>query len=268
VQDYLDRIGFSGPTAVDLDTLTALQRAHMSTVPFENIAVWQGEPVSTEVSWSIPKIVERGHGGWCFELNGAFAALLESLGFTVRRLAAAVLLDGPNQIVDHATLEVQLDEPFLVDVGFGESFTRPLRLNSREPQEGGIALFQFFDSAQGLTLTKLEPDTGGDANRRSESGSPPGGQSGSPSGTPVPQFRFRRVVHDMGDFAEASERLKADPSLRWSTKPFATRLIDGGPQRVTLLKDRLKYHGDGDTAETPVAKQEWEHTLTSLFRSA
>lgn len=246
VQDYLDRIGVTGPVSVNLESLSLLQRAHLSTVPFENIAVWRKEPVSTSIEWSLPKVVERKQGGWCFELNGAFAALLESLGFTVRRLGAAVLLDGPNKIVDHLALEVLVDEPYLVDVGFGESFIKPLRMNDREPQDGGAGWFQLMDSTQGLTLTKLD--------------GPP------ESGLPVPQYRFRRVAHKMEDFVEASDRLRGDPTLHWSNKPFATRLIDGGPSRVTLLKDRLKYHGDGETRETMIDEPDWEETLDRVFR--
>lgn len=246
VKDYLDRIGITGQVSVDLESLSLLQRAHLSTVPFENIAVWRKEPVATSIEWSIPKVVERKQGGWCFELNGAFAALLESLGFTVRRLGAAVLLGGPNKTVDHLALEVQLDVPYLVDVGFGESFIKPLRINDRDPQDGGAGWFQFMDSAQGLTLTKFDgpPETG----------------------VSVPQYRFRRVAHKMEDFVEASDRLRGDPSLHWSNKPFATRLIEGGPQRVTLLRDRIKYHGDGETSETLVAEEDWEQTLQRLFR--
>ena len=247
MQDYLDRIGFDAPVAQDLVTLSGLQAAHMTAVPFENIAVWRGETVTTDESWSIPKVVERGQGGWCFELNGAFAALLESLGFTVHRLGAAVLLDGPTQVVDHVALEVVLDEPYLVDVGFGESFIKPLRLNDRGPQDGGSGWFQLIDSSQGLTLTVLDGDIPG-------------------AGTPVPQYRFRRVAHEMTDFVEASNRLRDDKTLRWSTKPFATRLIDGGPERVTLLSDRLKYHGGSQTSETLVDPQDWEGQLASLFR--
>lgn len=214
----------------------------MTAIPFENIAVWQGEPVRTDVEWSLPKIVERAQGGWCFELNGAFAAFLESLGFTVRRLAAAVLLDGPNEVIDHVTLEVDLDQPYLVDVGFGESFITPLRLNDRTVQDGGNGQYQFFDSAQGLTLTRLD------------------------DGVPVPQFRFRRVTHAMSDFTAASDRLRDDKTLRWSTKPFATRLVDGGPQRVTLLQDRLKYHGGIEASEHPVTEARWNDVLHQLFR--
>lgn len=244
MDDYLERIGYEGTPTVDLETLSALQRAHLTAVPFENIAVWRGEAVRTGIDWSIDKIVERGQGGWCFELNGAFAAMLESFGFTVRRLGAAVLLEGPNRIVDHLTLEVSLDEPYLVDVGFGESFIRPLRLNDRGVQDGGIGDFRFYDSAEGTTLTQLV------------------------DGAPVPQFRFRRVAHVMSDFDEASDRLRTDPDLPWSTKPFATRLLDGGPDRVTLLKDRLKFHRDDGVTETVVEPDDWDRLFSEWFRSS
>ncbi|MEM7322178.1 MAG: arylamine N-acetyltransferase [Actinomycetota bacterium] len=257
MQEYLDRIGFTGTPAVDLETLAALQRAHLSTVPFENLAVYRGEAVSTSTTWSLPKIIQRGQGGWCFELNGAFAVLLESLGFTVLRLGAAVLLDGPNRLVDHLALEVQLDEPYLVDVGFGDSFIAPLRLNDREPQQDEAGWFQLIDSAEGLTLTKLDVQVDADT-------AGPVGDGGA--GVPIPQYRFRRVAHEMADFDDASDRLRTDRTLHWSAKPFATRLVDGGPRRVTLLKDRLKYHGDGQVTETAVAEDEWVSVLERLFR--
>ena len=90
---YLERIGFDGPIRHDVTTVEALQRAHLTAVPFENLDVYHRRGVATGIDWSVPKIVERGRGGWCYELNGAFSALLESLGFTVTRLGATVLLD-------------------------------------------------------------------------------------------------------------------------------------------------------------------------------
>ncbi len=238
---YLDRIGFTAEARIDLDTLTALQRAHLSTVPFENLDVYRRVEVRTDIEWSVPKIVDRGRGGWCFEANGAFSALLEALGFDIARLGAAVLLDGPTEIIDHLTIEVMLDQPYLVDVGFGDSFMTPLRLNSRGPQDGGTGTFEFFDSPQGRTLTRHDDDG------------------------PVPQYRFRRVNRVMVDFEPASQMLQDDRELHWSNKPFATRLLDGGPDRVTLLKDRLKVRRDGVETETPVSADEWEDVLAEWF---
>ena len=185
VERYLARIGFDAAVAVDLETLTALQRAHLSTVPFENLHVYHRLGVRTDTDWSIAKIVDQGRGGWCFENNGAFGALLEALGFDVLRLDAAVLLDGPNTVVDHLALEVALDEPWLVDVGFGESFTQPLALNRRGPQPGGNGTYELIDSSQGVTMTLHDAE-----------------------GVPVPQYRFKRVHHELAEFDSASEHLQ------------------------------------------------------------
>ncbi|MGI9614132.1 MAG: arylamine N-acetyltransferase family protein [Acidimicrobiales bacterium] len=238
---YLDRIGFGGEIALDLATLTALQRAHLTAVPFENLDVYHRLGVRTDLAWSVAKVVDRGRGGWCFEANGAFSALLDALGFPVARLGAAVLLDGPNEVIDHLTLEVTLDEPYLVDVGFGDSFISPLRLNATGPQDGGSGTFELIDSPQGRTLTRHD------------------------DGVPGAQYRFRRVNRVMAEFESASQQLQGDPDLHWSTKPFATRLLDGGPDRVTLLGDRLKLTRAGEVTETPVPGAEWDDVLHEWF---
>ena len=80
---YLDRIGLSEAPPVDVDGLEILQRAHLTEVPFENLDVHAGRGVGTGLGWSLPKIVDRRRGGWCFELNGAFSGLLRDLGFEV-----------------------------------------------------------------------------------------------------------------------------------------------------------------------------------------
>ena len=217
-------------------------RAHLATVPFDNLDVYAGRPVSVDPALSVAKIVDRNRGGWCFELNGAFAALLDELGFPVLRLGAAVLLGGPTTVIDHLCLEVALDQPYLVDVGFGDSFCRPLALNRRGPQDGGTAVFELIDSAQGLTLTRHDRD-----------------------GVPVAQYRFRRVGLVMDDFAPASERLRTDPDTHWRQRRFATRYLDGGPDRVTLIGDELKLDRAGERSVTPVADDRWDATFREWF---
>ena len=238
---YLARIGFDAEPTIDLLTLEALQRAHLTAVPFENLHVATRLGVRTDVAWSVPKIVDEGRGGWCFENNGAFAALLEALGFDVSRLGAAVLLGGPNEVIDHLAIEVRLDEAYLVDVGFGDSFIRPLRLNQAGPQDGGTGTFELIPSSQGTTLTEHE------------------------EGVPSALYRFKRVDRELADFDSVSQRLQTDPELHWSQKPFATRLLDGGPDRVTLLSDRLKIRRAGTWTETPVSETAWESTLLEWF---
>jgi N-hydroxyarylamine O-acetyltransferase len=241
VDAYLERIGYSGEIALDVATLERLQRAHLTAVPFENLHVFHRLGVQTSTDWSVPKIVEQGRGGWCFEANGAFGLLLATLGFEVARLGAAVLLGGPNAVIDHLTLEVMLDEPWLADVGFGDSFIRPLALNRRGAQDGGAGTFEFIPSSQGLTLTKHE------------------------DGVPAAQYRFKRVGHELRDFDPASQHLQTAEDLHWVQKPFATRLLDGGPDRVTLLGDRLKVVRGREVTETPVARRDWDDTLEQWF---
>src|SRR5262249_37335397 len=85
---YLNRVGVTGPAAGDAAGLRALHRAHQLTVPFENLSIHLAEPISLDERDLIDKIVRRRRGGFCYELNGAFALLLEALGVRVSPVAA------------------------------------------------------------------------------------------------------------------------------------------------------------------------------------
>jgi N-hydroxyarylamine O-acetyltransferase len=211
-------------------------------VPFENLDVFHRRGVSTEPSWSVPKIVDRGRGGWCYEVNGAFATLLAELGFSVKWLGAGVLpVTGP--MPDHLAIEVSLDRTYLVDVGFGDSFIRPLALDSAGPQDGGTGEYRFEFAGSVTTLLSEHSD-------------------GS-----VRHYWFDRAV-DVAppDFEPSSHRLQTEPGLKWTQSPFVTRLLNGGPDRVTLLKDRIKFRQDGVTTEQPIAPgEEWNRALAEWF---
>jgi N-hydroxyarylamine O-acetyltransferase len=127
---YLARISYSGPLAPTLETLRALHYAHLLAVPFENLDIHRGVPIVLDPERLFDKIILHRRGGFCYELNGLFAALLCQLGFQVTLLSARVPIEenrvGPE--FDHLTLRVDLDTPWLADVGFGESFIEPLPL--------------------------------------------------------------------------------------------------------------------------------------------
>src|SRR5580700_4468710 len=139
---YLARIHYSGPTEANAETLRALHRAHLVAVPFENLDIHLGRKITVDEAAILNKVVGLRRGGFCYELNGAFAALLRALGFRVTLFSARVAREdgshGPE--FDHLTLRVDLDEPWLADVGFGECFLEPLRLESRaeQPQTGRV----------------------------------------------------------------------------------------------------------------------------------
>jgi N-hydroxyarylamine O-acetyltransferase len=131
VEAYLHRIGYQGSKDRGIQTLRVLHNAHLLAVPFENLDIHIGRPIVLDEEMLYQKIVKDRRGGFCYELNGLFAALLRELGFQVTLLAASVARDsggfGPE--FDHLTLKVDLEEPWLADVGFGDSFHEPLRLH-------------------------------------------------------------------------------------------------------------------------------------------
>jgi N-hydroxyarylamine O-acetyltransferase len=137
VQAYLRRIDYQGALALDIDLLRSLHRAHLFTVPFENLDIHLGREIVCDESRILHKVVNEKRGGFCYELNGAFAALLRALGFRVTLLSCRVARRdgsyGPE--FDHLTLRVDLEEPWLADVGFGDCFLEPMRLQSRLEHE-------------------------------------------------------------------------------------------------------------------------------------
>ena len=150
---YLRRIGAKRPESLDAAALDALHRAHLMTVPFENLSIHLGEPVSLDEGDLLRKIVARRRGGFCYELNGAFALLLQALGATVTRVAARV--HGRGQFgppFDHLALVVRLPGEsgrWLADVGFGSHSTYPLRHDSRQEQDDPAGLFCLADAEAG-----------------------------------------------------------------------------------------------------------------------
>ena len=127
---YLQRIGFTAPARPDLPTLNALMDRHVRAIPFENLDIHAGRSVSAEPGAIFDKIVGRGRGGWCYEMNGLFEWALREIGFEVQRLSAGVRrsTQGDDALGNHLCLMVTLDQPYLVDVGFGSSqlFALPL----------------------------------------------------------------------------------------------------------------------------------------------
>lgn len=113
VPAYLARIGYTGPPSPDAETLRRLHRAHLLSVPFENLDIGLKRRIVCDAEASIRKIVEQGRGGFCYELNGAFAELLAQLGFRVTLLSARVVKrdGGYGPEFDHLTLRLELEEP-------------------------------------------------------------------------------------------------------------------------------------------------------------
>jgi N-hydroxyarylamine O-acetyltransferase len=121
---YLARIGYAGPVAPDLATLSALHARQVDAIPFENLDVLMGRGVRLDLESLQAKLVGARRGGYCYELNSLFKAALEAIGFQVTGLAGRVRWmappDRPMGARTHMALRVDLPEgPYLADVGFG-----------------------------------------------------------------------------------------------------------------------------------------------------
>ena len=154
VAGYLARIRYEGSTDPSADTLRLVHRAHLFTVPFENLDIGLRRTIACDADAAVRKIVDHRRGGFCYEMNGAFAALLRALGFSVTLLSARVAREdgseGPE--FDHLTLRVDLDEPWLADVGFGDSFLEPLQLKSGFEQPQGERAFRIIEKNDRLQM--------------------------------------------------------------------------------------------------------------------
>jgi N-hydroxyarylamine O-acetyltransferase len=130
IERYLQRIGYTGALDPTLETLTAIHRAHLFAIPYENLDIHRGGRLSLDLDTIFDKLVTQRRGGWCYEMNGLFAWALRELGYDVTRLSSDVVsqMAGDGAGGDHLVLMVRLERPYLVDVGFGNGLLEPIPL--------------------------------------------------------------------------------------------------------------------------------------------
>ena len=144
---YCQRVGYTGERTPTLATLRALQQCHLLHITFENLNPLLGKPVPLDLASLEHKLIHQGRGGYCFENNLLFMAVLTALGFTVRGITARVYWNQPEDAQpprSHMLLLVTIeDEEYLSDVGFGGMTpTAPLRLHSLAAQNTSLETFR------------------------------------------------------------------------------------------------------------------------------
>ena len=213
---YLKRINYTGSLEPTAETLRNLQVAHLLTVTFENLSIHAGEPIVLEDNALFSKIVERRRGGFCYEANGLFAALLRALGFEVAMLAAGVAKSeggfGPQ--FDHMTLMVTLSDRWLADVGFGDSFLEPLLLDSREEQVQGTRAFRIVDDNDHLIMMRRNPGADWE-----------------------PQYRFTLQPYTFADYEETCLFHQTSPDSHFTKGRICSRATEDG--RISLSEMRF-----------------------------
>ncbi|MFF0310359.1 arylamine N-acetyltransferase [Streptosporangium sp. NPDC004379] len=222
MEEYLTRIGAPRPASPDPESLRELQARHLLTVPFENLSVHLGEPVVLDDRALVEKVVDRHRGGFCYEVNGAFAALLRSLGYRVSFLSARVAADGvPRAPFDHMALRVESGSAsWLVDVGFGRLSRYPFRLDLRTEQPDPEGVFRVAETGEG-DLDILQDD--------------------------VLQYRVEPRPYALSDFEMACWWHQTSPKSHFTRSTVCTILTETG--RVTLSGGRTLIHTVGGVRE-------------------
>jgi N-hydroxyarylamine O-acetyltransferase len=241
---YLERINYHGSLAPTAETLRELQVAHLLTVPFENLSIHAGQPIVLEDEALFTKIVEGRRGGFCYEANGLFAALLRALGFDVRMLSARVANAegefGPD--FDHMTLMVTLEQRWLVDVGFGDSFREPLLLDERGEQVQGSRAYRILPDGAHLILTRRDD---GDEWKA--------------------QYRFTLQSYTYADYAEMCRYHQTSPQSHFTRARICSRATEAG--RITLSGMRLitTSENGGRQERTLTSQEEYAAALREHF---
>ncbi len=146
---YLARLGLD-PEPPSVDALVRLHTRHVERVPYETLWINAGEGWDVDPHAAADRVARSGRGGYCYHLNGAFALLLASLCYDVRRHTGGVHgPEGPNSeaLGNHLVLTVaglptddHPDGTWYVDLGLGDALHAPLPLRPATVRQGCFEL--------------------------------------------------------------------------------------------------------------------------------
>ncbi len=253
---YLERIGLATNPArhSDLEGLERLQRAHVTTVPFENLSI-VGDPVTDSPGSGVTldlqrlyhKIVERERGGFCYELNGLFGWLLDELGYPVDRLAGMVIGDDGDvqPPANHHTNLVSLDRPYIVDVGLGiPTVRRPIPLDGTPVEDDIGTEWRIVESdrpdTEHLTQFRETPDDGW-----------------------TDRYYFSRAPRELSYFEASCDFLQSAPESPFTGDPVITKATAEGHLKLTA--STLTHRVDGESTTESVPPEQWPSVLAREF---
>jgi N-hydroxyarylamine O-acetyltransferase len=236
IQAYQQRINYRGSLDLTAETLRSLQVAHLLAVPFENLSIHSREPIVLDDEALFDKIVTRRRGGFCYELNGLFAAFLRALGFKVDMLSAggAHQEGGFDSDFDHMTLMVTLEERWLVDIGFGDSFSEPLLLDYHGEQVQGESAYQIVPDNDHFILRQRDG-----------------------VGEWTNQYRFHLQPYAYIDYVDRCHYQQTSNESHFTKGRVCTRATTTG--RITLSEMKLTTTVKGGQKEERVVKDEQEY---------
>ncbi|MFB6220342.1 MAG: arylamine N-acetyltransferase [Halolamina sp.] len=250
---YLDRLGIDGSVAPTYEGARRLQQAHVTAVPFENLAIvgdpfdsaWEATGIDLQLSALFEKVVRRERGGFCFELNGLFTWLLRELGFDAERLAARMVGDDGTgrPPANHHTVAVDFDRRYLLDVGMGTPpMRRPLPIDGEVLTDRTGVSWRVVESErpdeQYLTQYRLPGDDWQD------------------------RYLFSDVPRELSYFQATCDYLASAPESPFTGGPVVSIGTADGYRK--LRRDSL-VTWEGEERERAVEPAEWHDLLVEKF---
>jgi len=244
---YLKRIHYAGPIKPDAQTLVGLQRAHLLTVPFENLDIPLKRPIRLEEAALWDKIIIRKRGGFCYELNGLFARLLREIRFDVTYLNARVYNHKGELGIDFDHLALLVEAPdrserWLADVGFGDSFNEPLRFEDQGEQVQGLRAYRLEKTSEGYITWQKNYD-----------------------GSWEREYLFDLLPHQFPEeYLSACQYHQTSPQSSFTQSSIISRATPDG--RVSLEEGRLILTQNGQRMERPIEdREEYEALLKQYY---
>lgn len=244
LQKYFERINFKDNPAPDFDTLKKLHLHHMLNVPFENLDIHIKRKIILKPELLYKKIVENNRGGFCYEMNGLFYEVLKALGYKVKMVSARVYDTAePSPEFDHMALIVTLgEEDWLADVGFGDSFLEPLKLEPETVKKlyGKTFKIEIIDKENFKVLSR---DSKGNWNN---------------------MYRFSLMPRVLNDFDEMCVYNQSSPQSHFTQKRFCSLARTDG--RITLSGMKLIESKNRVRRETELeSEEEFSLKLKEIF---
>ena len=248
VSTYLDRINYTVPVQPNLETLRGLHLAHMQNVPFENLDIALHRPIKIDEQSIWEKLIRQRRGGFCYELNGSFARLLKQIGFEVTYLNARDYHEEDDTFgidFDHLVLRVRVPNQstrWLVDVGWGDTFTKPLDIDNSEWQEQDLRAYRLEHFRDGYQLWQRGHE-----------------------GKVERQYYFDLTPHQFpAEYEAACLYHQISPQSIFTRNRIISRLTENG--RVSLDNDRLIVTTNSQREETPITNdEEYQRHLKDHF---
>ena len=241
LKDYLARIDYTGSLEINPHALIQLQRAHLHKVPFESLDIFLGNCIRLDLQRIYDKVVVRRRGGFCYELNGLFGWLLENLGFEVTLLSGRVMKDGtPGREFAHMLLQVELQDRWIADVGFGDSFIEPLKMDLDLEQRQQTGIYQLSELNGAIILQRQD------------------------AGAWEHIYQFSPTIRDYPDFADMCLYQQTSPDSYFARGPICTKLTEDG--RITLTDRRLiTTRGDKREEQVIGSTEQYRQTIKQCF---